>query len=127
MKNLIYLLFAVLVFSSCEKESSGRPSVDKSYLGTYLSTSYDTAFVSENESYLSIKISRKGVPSGYHFQSDSLVLDAEKLTFQCNEIVSWKGMGKYRSIGNGSFVGNKLSLSFTFQSSILVTFDGYKQ
>ena len=127
MKNLLYFVLVIVLFTSCKKEAARPQAENKDYLGTYLSTSYDTAYVSENNPYLRIKICRYRIPSGYHFKADSVVLNTETLTFQDNEVVDWLGMGKYKSIGRGSFVGNKLSLSFTFQGSILVNFDGYKQ
>lgn len=115
---------------SCSKESSQRPNTESSldkYVGTYLSYTYDTAYVSVNGNYLRILLCHNGITRHYAPQFDSLVVNTTDNTFTENEILSWGGMGTYRNMGNGSFVGNKLKFNFIFQGSIQINYEGYKQ
>ena len=122
MKSLITLLIAVS-FMSCSKDTPtpNIPTVTPSYVGTYNSTSGDTAYVTEG--VLDIINIRWAARSGTVILFDSVKISAD-LTFTDNELVEF---GTVRhSLGTGYFLPNTVYFKFVLDNNAQIIFNGIK-
>ena len=124
MKQLIVLV-AVLFCLSCKKDvpREGLPLVPD-YIGTYTSTTGDTAYFSQNgETYTKIRWCAMGNQAKINIDS---VLVFPDNTFTVNQLVwynnRWEGIN-----GTGSFGTNASQFRFVLISGGIITFSGIKR
>jgi len=125
MRKLIVILLIGISLYSCKKGSDGVvPVVPPPYIGTYTSTTGDTAYFSENgETYTKIRWCAMGNQAKISIDS---VLVFPDNTFTVNKLVwynnRWEGIN-----GTGSFGTNASQFRFVLISGGIITFSGIKR
>jgi hypothetical protein len=123
MKLLIAILICFTVFS-CSKVDTptpNTPSSISSYVGTYNSTSGDTAYVTEG--VLDIINIRWAARSGNSITFDSVKI-SDDFTFTDNELVEFGAVR--HSLGTGYFLSNTVYFKFVLDNNAQIIFNGIK-
>lgn len=126
MKRLTFILIIGLFAYSCTKQ---RPAADNpnavapTYLGTYDSANGDTAYVTQNDKYISIGWANHLGNRRIYFDSTNVNSDS---TFTVNQIVNHYLWVYERAIGTGRFYNNTLQFDIRIYNA-RVTFSGIKR
>ena len=125
MRKLIVILLIGISLYSCKKGSDGVvPVVPPSYIGTYTSTTGDTAYFSQNgETYTKIRWCAMGNQAKINIDS---VLVFPDNTFTVNQLV-WYDSRWETMVGSGSFGTNTSRFNFVLHTTARIDFEGIKR
>lgn len=125
MRKLIVILLVGNFWLSCKKSDVPRETVvPPPYIGTYTSTTGDTAYFSENgETYTKIRWCAMGNQAKINIDS---VLVFPDNTFTVNQYV-WYDSRWETMVGTGSFGTNTSQFNFVLNTTGRITFSGVKR
>ena len=125
MRKLIVILLIGISLYSCKKGSDGVvPVVPPPYIGTYTSTTGDTAYFSQNgETYTKIRWCAMG--NSGKIDIDSVLVFPDN-TFTVNQFV-WYDSRWETMVGTGSFGTNTSQFNFVLNTTGRITFSGVKR
>jgi len=125
MRKLIVILLIGISLYSCKKGSDGVvPVVPPPYIGTYTSTTGDTAYFSQNgETYTKIRWCAMGNQAKINIDS---VLVFPDNTFTVNQLV-WYDSRWETMVGSGSFGTNTSRFNFVLHTTARIDFEGIKR